>query len=58
MAADGVLRSLRHVDCHDDHSIRIRVGVLVRLTDALFTVCEPQALAGLLSGYRGLTRDA
>jgi hypothetical protein len=30
-------------------------SVLVRVADALFTVCEPQALAGLLSGYRGLT---
>jgi hypothetical protein len=33
-------------------------GVLVLVADPLFTVGERQALAGFLSGYRGLTRDA
>ena len=33
-------------------------GVLVPVTDPLFTVGERQALAGFLSGYSGPTRDA
>jgi integrase/recombinase XerD len=33
-------------------------GVLVAVADPLFTVNERQALAGYLSGYSGLTRDA
>ncbi len=33
-------------------------GMLVPAADALFTVGERQALAGFLSGYGGLTRDA
>jgi site-specific recombinase XerD len=33
-------------------------AVLVPATDPLFTVAERQALAGFLSGYSGLTRDA
>src|SRR5437764_6126828 len=33
-------------------------GVLVPVTEPLFTVGERQALAGFLSGYSGLTRDA
>jgi integrase/recombinase XerD len=33
-------------------------GVLVPVADPLFTLAERQALAGFLSGYSGLTRDA
>jgi integrase/recombinase XerD len=33
-------------------------GLMVPVTDPLFTVAERQALAGFLSGYSGLTRDA
>jgi Phage integrase, N-terminal SAM-like domain len=33
-------------------------GVLVPVADPLFSVAEQQALAGFLSGYSGLTRDA
>jgi hypothetical protein len=33
-------------------------AVLVPVVDPLFTVGERQALAGFLSGYSGLTRDA
>jgi hypothetical protein len=33
-------------------------GVVVPVADPLFTVAERQALAGFLSGYSGLTRDA
>lgn len=33
-------------------------GLLVPAADPLFTVGERQALAGFLSGYPGLTRDA
>lgn len=33
-------------------------GVLVPVADPLFTPGERQALAGFLSGYSGLTRDA
>ena len=33
-------------------------GVLVPVADPLFTVAERQALAGFLSAYSGLTRDA
>ena len=33
-------------------------GVVVPVAEPLFTVGERQALAGFLSGYSGLTRDA
>jgi Phage integrase, N-terminal SAM-like domain len=33
-------------------------GVLLPVTDPLFTADERQALGGFLSGYSGLTRDA
>jgi hypothetical protein len=33
-------------------------GVVVPVADSLFTVGERQALAGFLSGYSGLTRNA
>lgn len=33
-------------------------AILVPVADPLFSVPEQQALAGFLSGYGGLTRDA